>query len=97
MRHELLKTRGVANVDIFGSYKKEAMLESIHIRTRPALMTAFAVAAGMLPVALGSAIGLERLAPLGAVAIGGLIVGTFLTLLFIPLIFIMVTKEVMAS
>ena len=76
-----------------GLTKKEAMLESIRIRTRPVLMTAFAVAAGMLPVALGSAIGLERLAPLGAVAIGGLIVGTFLTLLFIPLIFIMVTKE----
>jgi multidrug efflux pump subunit AcrB len=76
-----------------GLDKKEAMLESIRIRTRPVLMTAFAVAAGMLPVALGSAIGLERLAPLGAVAIGGLIVGTFLTLLFIPLIFIIVTKE----
>ena len=34
-------------------------------------MTAFAVSVGMLPVAQGSAIGLERLAPLGAVAIGG--------------------------
>ncbi|MDO8946534.1 MAG: efflux RND transporter permease subunit [Desulfocapsaceae bacterium] len=76
-----------------GMSKKEAMLESIQIRTRPVLMTAFAVAAGMLPVALGSAIGLERLAPLGAVAIGGLLVGTVLTLLFIPLIFIMVAKE----
>ena len=76
-----------------GMNKKEAMLESIRIRTRPVLMTAFAVAAGMLPVALGSAIGLERLAPLGAVAIGGLIVGTVLTLLFIPLIFILVTRE----
>ena len=52
-----------------------------------------AVSAGMLPVALGSAIGLERLAPLGAVAIGGLIVGTFLTLLFIPLLFIWTVKE----
>ncbi len=72
---------------------KDAMLESIRIRTRPVLMTAFAVAAGMLPVALGSAIGLERLAPLGAVAIGGLLIGTILTLLFIPLIFILTTKE----
>ncbi len=76
-----------------GVAKKEAMLESIHIRTRPVLMTAFAVAAGMLPIALGSAIGLERLAPLGAVAIGGLLVGTFLTLLFIPLIFIWTTTD----
>ena len=76
-----------------GIPKAEAMLESIKIRTRPVLMTAFATSAGMLPVALGSAIGLERLAPLGAVAIGGLIVGTFLTLLFIPLIFIWTVKE----
>jgi multidrug efflux pump subunit AcrB len=76
-----------------GLSPEKAMLESIHIRTRPVLMTAFAVAAGMLPVALGSAIGLERLAPLGAVAIGGLIIGTFLTLLFIPLFFIIATKN----
>jgi multidrug efflux pump subunit AcrB len=76
-----------------GIPKAEAMLESIKIRTRPVLMTAFATSAGMLPVALGSAIGLERLAPLGAVAIGGLIVGTFLTLLFIPLVFIWTVKE----
>lgn len=76
-----------------GMRKKEAMFESIRIRTRPVLMTALAVSAGMLPVAQGSAIGLERLAPLGAVAIGGLIVGTFLTLLFIPLVFIWIIKE----
>lgn len=76
-----------------GMKKQEAMLEAILIRTRPVLMTAFAVSAGMLPIALGSAIGLERLAPLGAVAIGGLIVGTFLTLVFIPLVFIWITKE----
>lgn len=76
-----------------GMAKREAMFESIRIRTRPVLMTALAVSAGMLPVAMGSAIGLERLAPLGAVAIGGLIVGTFLTLLFIPLLFIWTVSE----
>jgi multidrug efflux pump subunit AcrB len=76
-----------------GVAKKEAMLESIKIRTRPVLMTAFAVSAGMLPVAQGAAIGLERLAPLGAVAIGGLVVGTFMTLVFIPIVFIWSVKE----
>jgi len=76
-----------------GKNKAEAMLESIKIRTRPVLMTAIAVSAGMLPVAQGSAIGLERLAPLGAVAIGGLIVGTLMTLVFIPLIFIFSVNE----
>ena len=71
----------------------EAMKESLMIRTRPVLMTALAVSAGMIPVALGWAIGLERLAPLGAVAIGGLIVGTFLTLVFIPLVFVWSYKK----
>jgi multidrug efflux pump subunit AcrB len=76
-----------------GVPKKEAMLEAIRIRTRPVLMTAFAVSVGKLPVAQASAIGLERLAPLGAVAIGGLIVGTFMTLVFIPVLFIWFVKE----
>ena len=76
-----------------GMDKSHAMIQSIKIRTRPVLMTAFATSAGMLPVAMGSAIGLERLAPLGAVAIGGLMVGTFLTLLFIPLVFVWTMKN----
>ena len=76
-----------------GMSKKEAMLEAIKIRTRPVLMTAFAVSVGMLPVAQGAAIGLERLAPLGAVAIGGLIVGTLMTLVFIPIVFIWTVSE----
>ena len=76
-----------------GYSKKEAMIESIKIRTRPVLMTAFAVSVGMLPVAQGNAIGLERLAPLGTVAIGGLVVGTIMTLIFIPVVFIWTIKE----
>ncbi|SDN46685.1 Multidrug efflux pump subunit AcrB [Desulfonauticus submarinus] len=76
-----------------GLNAKEAMLESIKIRTRPVLMTAFATTAGMLPVALGWAIGLERLAPLGAVAIGGLMIGTFLTLVFIPIVFVWIYRK----
>jgi multidrug efflux pump subunit AcrB len=76
-----------------GLNKREAMLKSIKIRTRPVLMTAFAVSVGMLPVAQGAAIGLEKLAPLGAVAIGGLIIGTLMTLIFIPAVFIWTIKE----
>ncbi len=42
-----------------GISKKEAMLEAIKIRTRPVLMTAFAVSVGMLPVAQGSVLDLR--------------------------------------
>jgi multidrug efflux pump subunit AcrB len=76
-----------------GMNKRDAMLKSIRIRTRPVLMTAFAVSVGMLPVARGAAIGLEKLAPLGAVAIGGLIIGTLMTLVYIPAVFIWTIKE----
>ena len=71
-----------------GDSALDSMLEAIRVRTRPVLMTAISVSVGMIPVAFGWAIGIERLAPLGAVVIGGLIVGTFLTLLFIPLLFV---------
>ncbi|NPA57706.1 MAG: efflux RND transporter permease subunit, partial [Aquificae bacterium] len=70
-----------------GKKLEEAILESIRIRTRPVLMTAFGTSTGMIPVAFGWALGLERLAPLGAVAIGGLIVGTFLTLIYVPIFY----------
>jgi multidrug efflux pump subunit AcrB len=76
-----------------GMNKKDAMLRAIETRTRPVLMTAFAVSVGMLPVAQGAAIGLEKLAPLGAVAIGGLIIGTLMTLVFIPAVFIWTINE----
>ncbi|WP_457642985.1 efflux RND transporter permease subunit [Persephonella sp.] len=70
-----------------GKKLEEAILESIRVRTRPVLMTAFGTSAGMIPVAFGWALGLERLAPLGAVAIGGLIIGTFLTLIYVPVLY----------
>ena len=50
-------------------------------------MTAFGTAVGMVPIALEWAIGLERLSPLAVVAIGGLLVSTFLTLLYVPIFY----------
>jgi multidrug efflux pump subunit AcrB len=70
-----------------GASTLEALRDSVRIRTRPILMTAFATAVGMLPIALERAIGLERLSPLAIVAIGGLMVSTFLTLLYVPIFY----------
>jgi multidrug efflux pump subunit AcrB len=65
----------------------EALRDSVRVRTRPILMTAFGTAVGMLPIAMERAIGLERLSPLAVVAIGGLMVATFLTLLYVPIFY----------
>ncbi len=78
-------------IDFYKEYKKEgeppfmAAIESVKVRFRPVMMTAFGTIAGMIPIALEQAVGLERLSPLADVAIGGLLVGTFLTLIYVPL------------
>lgn len=53
-------------------------------RLRPVLMTAAAMLAGMLPMAIGLGDGAEQVAPLGRAVIGGLIASTATILLLIP-------------
>jgi multidrug efflux pump subunit AcrB len=70
-----------------GESLHDALTESVRVRTRPILMTAVGTSVGMLPIALQWAIGLERLSPLAVVAIGGLMVSTFLTLIYVPVFY----------
>jgi CzcA family heavy metal efflux pump len=62
-------------------------IEAGTTRLRPVLMTALAMIIGMAPMALGLGDGGEQNAPLGRAVIGGLLVATFATLLFVPVIF----------
>ncbi|MET0307619.1 MAG: efflux RND transporter permease subunit [Sphingomonas sp.] len=70
-----------------------AALEAGLVRFRPVLMTALAMIIGMLPMAMGFGEGGEQNAPLGRAVIGGLIVATFATLMFVPVIFSLVHKR----
>lgn len=70
-----------------GENLRDALVGSVRVRTRPILMTAVGTSVGMLPIALEWAIGLERLSPLAVVAIGGLMVSTFLTLIYVPVFY----------
>lgn len=78
-------------IDFYQQHRKQgesplaAAMESVRVRFRPVFMTAFGTMAGMVPIALEWAVGLERLSPLADVAIGGLLVGTVLTLVYIPM------------
>ena len=56
-------------------------------RLRPVLMTALAMILGMLPMSLGLGDGGEQNAPLGRAVIGGLLVTTFFTLFFVPVVY----------
>jgi len=73
------------NIREEGTPPFEAAKEAVRVRFRPVMMTAFGTIAGMIPIALEQAVGLERLSPLADVAIGGLLIGTLLTLIYIPM------------
>jgi multidrug efflux pump subunit AcrB len=64
-----------------------AAIEAGFTRLRPVLMTALAMIVGMIPMALGLGEGGEENAPLGRAVIGGLIVATVATLIFVPAVF----------
>ncbi|MFT3931023.1 MAG: efflux RND transporter permease subunit [Spongiibacteraceae bacterium] len=64
-----------------------AAIEAASTRLRPVLMTALAMIAGMLPMAIGFGAGAEQNAPLGQAVIGGLLFATVSTLFFVPVVF----------
>ncbi len=65
----------------------EAAIEAGFTRLRPVLMTASAMLIGMIPMALGLGEGGEQNAPLGRAVIGGLLIATLSTLVFVPVVF----------
>jgi multidrug efflux pump subunit AcrB len=56
-------------------------------RFRPVIMTALAMIIGMVPMSLGLGEGGEQNAPLGRAVIGGLLLATIATLVFVPVCF----------
>jgi len=67
----------------------EAALAAGFTRFRPVIMTALAMIIGMVPMALGMGEGGEQNAPLGRAVIGGLMLATVATLIFVPAVFAM--------
>jgi len=79
-----------ANDERCGQHAKnahDAALSAGFTRLRPVIMTALAMIIGMLPFSFGLGEGGEQNAPLGRAVIGGLIVATFATLFFVPVVY----------
>jgi multidrug efflux pump subunit AcrB len=87
VKNSILLIDFIATARAGGADIQEALVESVRIRTRPILMTAVGTSVGMIPIAAEWAIGLERLSPLAVVAIGGLMVSTFLTMVYVPVLY----------
>lgn len=70
-----------------GENRTLAIVSAGETRLRPILMTSLTTVLGLFPMSLGLGQGGELLAPLATVVIGGLLVSTFLTLFFIPVVY----------
>ncbi len=75
-----------------GRSVEEAILTAGPIRLRPILMTTFAMILGMLPSALGRGEGGEFRAPISIATIGGLITSTGLTLIVVPVAYLLLSR-----
>ena len=70
-----------------GATRTEGMMDAGHKRARPIVMTTIAMAAGMVPSALAFGAGGEFRSPMAVAVIGGLLLSTLLSLIFIPSLF----------
>jgi HAE1 family hydrophobic/amphiphilic exporter-1 len=65
----------------------EAVKEAGRVRLRPIMMTSLTTIFGMLPLAFQIGEGSELWSPLGRAIVGGMLVSTFLPLVFIPVLY----------
>jgi len=87
---------GIVLIAEFNRLKKEGMtdlqeivLKGTAIRLRPVMLTALVASLGFLPMAFSNGSGAEVQKPLATVVMGGLLTATLLTLLVLPVLYIL--------
>jgi cobalt-zinc-cadmium resistance protein CzcA len=87
---------GIVLISYFNQLKAEGITDPLQrviigtkVRLRPVLMTAAVASLGFLPMALSTSGGAEVQKPLATVVIGGLISATLLTLIVLPILYLL--------
>ncbi|MFW2356470.1 efflux RND transporter permease subunit, partial [Hydrogenophaga sp.] len=68
----------------------ESALAAAHLRFRPIIMTSLAFTLGVLPLAIASGAGSASQRAIGTGVIGGMLTGTVLAVVFVPIFFVVV-------
>ena len=77
-----------------GKDTKTALTQACPTKLKPIIMSTLAIILGMMPLALGiGSAGAEMRQPLGIVSIGGLIVSAVLTLIVIPTLYNLFSRD----
>ena len=86
-KNSILLVEFAIEVERAGRPRREALYEACRERARPIIMTTVAMAAGMLPTALGLGEGSSFRQPMAIAVIGGLITSTALSLVLVPVVY----------
>jgi multidrug efflux pump len=76
-----------------GVEMKAAVMESAKLRLRPILMTTGAMVLGAVPLALASGAGAESRTQIGWVIVGGMSLGTLLTIFVVPTMYTLFARK----
>jgi multidrug efflux pump len=76
-----------------GRSVRDAVIEAAGLRLRPILMTTAAMVLGAVPLAIAAGAGAESRSPIGWVIVGGLLLGTLLTLFVIPVAYTLISGK----
>ncbi len=71
----------------------DAAMEAARLRFRPIVMTSLAFILGVLPLAVSTGAGSASRHSIGTGVIGGMLVATFIAILFVPLFFSLLTRR----
>ncbi|WP_052224103.1 efflux RND transporter permease subunit [Comamonas testosteroni] len=86
-KNSILLVEHAIEAERAGMSQKQALLDAAHERSRPIVMTTIAMAAGMVPAALGLGGASDFRQPLAIAVIGGLISSTLLSLVLVPVFY----------
>ncbi|MFN3868839.1 MAG: efflux RND transporter permease subunit [Hyphomicrobiaceae bacterium] len=86
-KHGILIVEFANQRQIAGADRRAAVVDASVLRLRPILMTAATMVLGALPLALATGAGAEARQQIGWVIVGGMTVGTLLTLFVVPVVY----------
>ena len=92
-KHGILIVEFANQVQLQGRNVRDAVVESAVLRLRPILMTTGAMVLGAIPLALAHGAGAESRKPIGWVIVGGLLLGTLLTLFVVPTVYTLLARR----
>ena len=92
-KHGILIVEFANQLRAKGMDRMEAVVEAATLRLRPILMTTAAMVLGAVPLALSHGAGAESRQAIGWVVVGGLMLGTLLTLFVIPTIYSVLVRS----